>query len=76
MNYRDEIFMKMHDQASTIIDVNGVITDVKRQISDQVSLKRNCYKIMINPGKYAIADSDSTVTAVCKVIGCGVNRTG
>lgn len=68
MNYRDEIFMKMHDQASEIVDVNGIIAEVKRQISDQVNLKRNCYEITINPGKYAIADSDNTTAAVCKII--------
>lgn len=68
MNYRDEIFMKMRNQASKIVDVSGVIADAKRQISDQVSLKRNHYEIAINPGKYAIADSDSTAAAVVTTI--------
>ena len=68
MNYRDEVFMKMYDQASKIIDVDGIIVDVKQQIGDRVELWRNSYEIAIYPDKYAIADSDSTGTAVQKIV--------
>ena len=68
MNYRDEIFMKLRDQASKIVDANGIIADVKRQINDRAELWRDSYEIAINSGKYAIADSDSVEAAVQKVV--------